>query len=362
MIIHKLATLLTTLTIAVTITSCKQQQNTEEGDSTSAFLRTIETVKSEVSVKQEELTLAGKVECDPDRMVTYTPLAGGVVEKTYFALGDKVQKGQNMLDLRSSDLSSLQSELISAESEVRIAQRELRTAQSMFEDGMIAERELLEAEAKEKQAQASLSKAKADMSVFGTNKGSGVFTIKSPIAGFVIDKRISSGMPVAADSDPLFVVADLSSVWITASVYASNLQLVKEGMEVSVTTLSYPNEIFAGTIHTLSQTFDPEEKVLKARIIMRNTDMKFKPEMSVVITLKNSINRQVVAVPTSALVFDNNKHFVVVSKGADTFEVKEVELDGHLGTLTYLRSGLLGGEDIVTKNQLLVYSGLKQNS
>lgn len=326
-----------------------------------AFLQNVRTVRAGLDNQNEELVLTGKVEYDPDKVINYVSLVNGIADRTYFSLGDKVQKGQTLLDIRSSDLSSLQSESIVSESDVKIAQRELQTAQSLYDDNMLSEKELLEAQAKLKQAQAAYNKSQSDIAVHGINKGNGTFSIKAPMTGYIVNKNVSSGSTVSTDSEPLFTVADLGTVWITANVYASNLLFVKEGMEVSITTLSYPGEIFSGKINQLSQVFDPEEKVLKARIIMPNKEMKFKPEMSVVIKLKNEAHEQFVSVPSDALVFDDDRYFVVVEESPDSFKIREVSLRGHNNKTTYIASGLSEGENVVVKNQLLIYSGLKEN-
>lgn len=326
-----------------------------------AFVKNIKTIRAESGNKDEELTLSGKVGYDPDKVINYIPLVSGIADRTYFSLGDKVQKGQALIDIRSSDFSSLQAESVSARSDVKIAQRELQTAQSMFEDNILSEKELLEAQEKLKQAKAVYNRIQHDMGVHGANKGNNSFSIKSPMTGYIVGKNISSGSTVSADGDPLFTVADLSTVWITANVYAGNLQFVKEGMEVSISTLSYPGEVFHGKISSLSQIFDPEEKVLKARIIMDNKDLKFKPEMSVVVKLKNVVYSECVYVPSDALIFDDDRYFVIISEPEDRFKIKEVILQGHNNKTTYIASGLSAGESVVVKNQLLLYSGLKEN-
>lgn len=333
------------------------QQNTQKEE----FRKGIKTIEAKLNNQNEELTLTGKVEYDPDKVINYTPLVSGIVDRTFFSLGDKVQKGQTLLNMRSSDLSSLQSELISSESDLKIAQRELQTALSMHEDNMLSDTELMEAQAKVKQAQAAYNKTQSDVAVYGTNKGNEGFSIKAPMSGYIVNKNISSGSTISADGDPLFTIADLNTVWIIANVYASNLKFVKEGMDVAITTLSYPGEVFNGKINALSQIFDPEEKVLKARIVMNNSDMKFKPEMSVVIRLKNQADVQFVTIPSDVLIFDNDKYYVVVEEPSGEFAIKQVEIQGHNNTTTYIASGLSEGENVVATNQLLIYSGLKEN-
>jgi cobalt-zinc-cadmium efflux system membrane fusion protein len=250
-----------------------------------AFLENIKTVKVVLSDQERELLLTGKVETDPDKIISYVPLISGIVEKTHFSLGDKVRKGQPLLDMRSTELSALQAERITLEAEEKVAERELKATQAMFDDNLLSERELLEAKSKLQQIRAELGRIKSDMSMYGSDKGKGIFTVHAPMSGYIIHKKASPGTMISPDSDEVFTIADLSTVWVIANVYASNLLCVREGMEVEMTTFSYPNEKFYGRINALSQVFDPEERVLKARIVMDNKDLKLKPEMSMLITL-----------------------------------------------------------------------------
>lgn len=323
------------------------------------FLDKVQTVVAELSSQDQELTLAGKVECDPEKTINYSSLISGVVDRTYFSLGDKVQKGQIMLDMRSTELSALQAEKSSLETEEKIAEREQKTAESLYSDGMLSEKELFEAQGKLLQTQNELKKIKSDMAVYGVQKSDGTFSIKAPISGYVISKNVSSGTTIAEGGEPLFTIADLNTVWIIVNIYAGNLQFVREGMEVDITSLSYPGEVFHGKISSISQVFDAEEKVLKARIVMKNPDLKFKPEMSVVVKLKNTDQTKCIAIPSDALIFDDNQYFVVIEQSTGSFVYKPVVLQGHNGEISYIASGLKEGEKVVVKNQLLIYTGLK---
>ena len=324
-----------------------------------SFSNEIKTITAFLSDHGEELTLTGKVEYNPDRVIQYTPLISGIVERTYFAFGDKVQKNQTLLDIRSADLSALQSELVSSEAEVGVARRELLAARSLFGDNMLSELELLESESKLKHAEAQHNRVKNDMTAYMA-KADGSFAIQAPMTGFIVSKNVSPGTPVSPDYGPLFIVADLSEVWVIANVYASNLKFVKEGMEVKITTLSYPDEEFSGKINTLSQVFDPEDKVLKARIRMQNSDLKLKPEMSAVIRLIDVKQEKMITIPSEALVFDNNEYYVVVAETPDKLNIRKVEISGSHNRNTFILSGLTAGENVVVKNQLLIYAGIKK--
>jgi len=319
------------------------QQGQVDGAVAKEFMREVTTAKAVLKPVQKEFTLAGKVIANPDKTISYSPLVSGVIAKSYFSLGDRVAKGQTMLDIRSSELSSLQSDLT-------VARRNLQSAESKYEDKLISETELIE-------ARSTYEKLQADMSLYGENKGGGVFSIKAPISGYVIAKYGNAGSTVSADSDPLFSIADLSTVWVVANVYAGDLQSVHEGQPVEISSVAWPNELFKGRINFLSQVFDPEDKALNARIVLPNTGLKLKPEMSVVVKLLNESSAEMIAVPSEAMIFDNNSYFVVV--GNKDFAIRAVVPFDHLNGVTYIREGLEAGEEVVTKNQLLIYNELK---
>ncbi|WP_128330476.1 efflux RND transporter periplasmic adaptor subunit [Apibacter sp. HY039] len=336
----------------------EKDKKNQETPVSEAFLKNVKTVSAVLKSQEEDLVLTGKVEYDPDRIVEYSPIINGVVTNTFFSLGDKVGRGQVLAYVKSMEVNSLKSEKASLQAELMTAKRELQSAESMHKDNMLSDTELAEARAKVRQASAELGRVNSDMQVTGTNSKGG-FSITSPMSGYIVSKNIASGMSISPDSDPLFTVADLSQVWISANVYASNLQFVKEGMPVEMTSLSYPGEVFEGRVTHISQVFDSEERVLKARIVMANPELKFKPEMSMIIKLKNNTENMKVSVPVKALIFDENKDFVIVEESNHNFKIKEIKLLGHNDDTAYIASGISEGEKVVIKDQLLIYSHLK---
>lgn len=309
-----------------------------------SFAQNIETLLVSKKPLLKELILTGKVVCDPEKTISYSPLVGGVIVKNYFSLGDRVSKGQKMLDIRSSELSALQSELV-------IAKRTMQSAKSKFEGGLANELELVE-------ARSNYEKLEADLSLYGESQGGGVFTIKSPGGGYVITKNGNAGAPISESGDPLFSIADLSTVWIEANLYAGNLQFVEKNQKVEISSVAYPNEVFSGEISFISQVFDPEDKALKVRIMLPNTALKLKPEMSVMVKVFNNSPMELIAIPNSVVIFDNDNYFVVVKQDND-FTVREVEIFNNHSDITYLSKGLNEGDEIVSKNQLLIYNELK---
>ena len=341
--------------------SCNNEKSAENTDIINqAFLKNVKTEKVVLSHQKKELILTGRVECNPDKVIGYVPLISGIVHKTYFSLGDKVRKGQPLLDIRSTELSALQAEKLSLEAEEKLVERELRAAQTMFEDNLLSEMELLGAKRDLQHIRAELGRINSDMNLFGTDQGNGIFTIHAPMSGYIVHKRAAVGSMISPESDEIFTIADLSTVWVNANVYASDLLFVREGMNVEMTTFSYPDKIFYGKINFLSKVFDPEERVLKARIVMDNSDLKLIPEMSMLVKLKDQTAQKLMAIPSDALIFDDNRYFVVIEKSHGNFEIREVVLQGHNNKISYISSGLSEGENVVIANQLLIYSELKE--
>ncbi|MDR0295692.1 MAG: efflux RND transporter periplasmic adaptor subunit [Prevotellaceae bacterium] len=349
--------------IAISAAACgtsptPETENTESKFS-QVFLDNIETAIVTMENIQQELRLTGKALCDPDLLVQYIPLVSGVVVSSSFSLGDKVSKGQSIALMRSAELSDLYAEKQNLETEVKILARQLESSQSMYRDNLLSQKELLEDQGRLNQAQAELTKVNNTLALYGNPNDDGTFSIKAPNSGFIISKNMAPGMPVATESGPLFSIADISRVWIVANVYASNLAFVKEGMKAEITTPAYPGVIFHGSIDAIPHIFDPEEHVVKARIIMPNNDFKLKPEMVVDITLKEQQAVKMAAIPSKALLFDNNRYYVV-KQVVENFVINEVKLHLQTGNTSYIASGLEEGEEVVVKNNLLMYSKLKE--
>lgn len=314
------------------------------------------------TVSKEPVTdgihLTGTVESNPDKVVRFTSLVDGIISKTYFSLGDEVKKDQVLAELRSSELSGLQSKLRNVRAEARVAEKYLESVQSMFEDGIASQKDLLEAQIQLEIQQSEERKIMSNLELYSGSEDGSVFQVKAPASGVVTSKTISDGTQISADGEPLFTISDLSDVWVMVNIYATNVQNIDTGMKVTIETLSYPDTVFEGEINRVSQVLDEDSKVLKAGIVLDNTDFKLKPGMLVDVIALKERNMEAVLIPTNSLVFDNNKNFVIVYENDCNMEIREVEILTANNGFTFLKSGLSENEKIITKNPLLVYEQL----
>lgn len=345
------------------LTSCTSKEESQAVSEEQFCIK--ENTKSIIEVSSvtkeivtEGIHLTGSIQANPDRVINFVSLVNGIISQTYFSLGDAVTHGQVLAEMKSTELSTLKAELNTLSAQIEIAEVELNAVKQMFDDGVSSNRDLVEAQNNLKILQANRQKTKDNLSLYSANDINNTFQIKAPASGIITAKNINSGTTVTEDGDALFAISDLNNVWAMANIYSTDIAHIHQGMPVEIKTLSYPDKIFSGKIEVISQVLDQDAKVLNARIVLDNKDFKLKPGMIADITALNQTNLKKVVVPTSSLVFFNNKNYVLVYQDDCNIDVREVNVLTKNGEITYIENGLNENEKIITQNQLLVFEEL----
>lgn len=354
---------LTSLSFVLLLVGCKKEEEFKAvqkerfclNEKTKNIIEITTVTKEDVV---ERIHLTGSIDANPDKVINFVSLVNGIISNTYFSLGDSVNKGQVLAEMQSTELSLLQAELNSLKSQIEIAKVNLQATEQLFKDGISSNKELIEAKNELRILESEKQKVENNLSLFSASSTKNVFQIKAPTSGIITEKNINSGSTVTDDGASLFSISDLNDVWAMANIYSTDIAHVTKGMEVEIKTISYPDEVFTGKIDLISQVLDQEARVLKARIVLNNKDFKLKPGMLADITALKKLNQQEVAVPTSSIVFFNNKNYVLVYKDDCNIEVREVEILNKKNDTTYLKKGLSENEKIITKNQLLIFESL----
>lgn len=323
-----------------------------------SFKARIELYTAERQPVSEGIHLTGSVEVNPDRVVSYIPLVSGVVSTTFFSLGDRVEKGQVLAEMHSTELTAMSSTITALDSRIRAAEAKLAAVQSMFNDGIASRKELADALSELEVLQAEKSRREKDMALYSGSSGKGVFLIKAPSTGIITEKNVNPGQQISAGGAGLFTISDLNNLWVMVNIYATNVNKIQKNMAVSITTLSYPDDIFKGNISQISPVFDEDARVLKGRVILPNHDFKLKPGMLVDVTAWQKSDRLAVAVPTSAIVFSDNQYYVLVYKDDCHIEGRKVTVEVRNEHTAFISEGLEAGEQIISKNQLLIFESL----
>jgi cobalt-zinc-cadmium efflux system membrane fusion protein len=171
-----------------------------------------------------------------------------------------------------------------------------------------------------------------------------VFPVNAPFAGTVIEKQAVMG-ELAQPDKPLFTVADLSVVWIEASLFEKDLGKVKTGASVSVTVAAYPDEVFKGRLTYISSVMDKESRTIKARVEVPN-DGRLKPDMFATAAIDTVSAGKALTVPAGAVLLMEGKKTVFVREKKG-FERRVVELGDNLGGRFVVKQGIDEGDAVV---------------
>lgn len=324
-----------------------------------ALKRELQFQKIKRQKVEQTLILSGTIQYNEDKTVPFVSLQDGVITQTYFSLGDYVKKGQLLAELKSSSLNEMSDQIRGLKSQIEVAKRNYTAIQEMFNDGIASQKELIEAQSELAVLKSSLTSLEKNMVLYSANESKSVFQIKSPSDGYIVSKDINSGMSIQAGESVLFTVANLDEVWIMANIYASYAPLVHTNQTVKIKTLVHPNTYFEGKVSFVSQIFDEEERVLKARIVMSNQEGKLKPGMSadVILNIEDK-NEEALAIPMEAVIFDNNQNYVVVYKDDCNQEIRLVDSTTKNESYMYVVDNFKEDEVVITANELLIFEEL----
>jgi membrane fusion protein, heavy metal efflux system len=342
--------------------ACKHKpvevQDTETFVMSDTMLKRIGLAYVSIEPVKSQLKLVGKIIADENKLVEVYPLVGGSVADVNVELGDYVKKGEILAVIKSGEVADFERQLIDAQSDLLVAQKNLHVAEDLYDSKLASEKDVLAAKNEVNKTQAELVRLKEIFTIYGIDKKS-EYQVKAPISGFVIEKKINRDMQLRSDkADNIFTIAEISDVWVSANVYESDISRITQGMEAEIHTLSYPDSVFYGHIDKIYNILDPDTRTMKVRIRLNNLGYLLKPEMNATISLKYKEGISMTAIPSSAVIFDNSKTYVMIFKDKYNIETREVEVYKQGTKTSYISKGLKDGEQVICKNQLLVYDAL----
>lgn len=352
------------LSTAVLLSLISCNETTNEAPKTVTFslsdvmLETTKISKASMQQLKNELTFNGRITADDNKAIDVYPLVGGNVEKVNVELGDYVKKGQVLATIKSTDIADFDKQSIDAKNDLLVAKNNLKVAQELFDGKLNSEREVLQAKSEVEKAQSQMRKIQETYKIYNIKAGS-IYEVTAPINGFIIQKSINKDMLLRNDrSENIFDIAEISEVWAMANINEIDINKVKIGITADITTLTYPDKVFTGKIDKIFNIIDPETKAMQARIKLDNKDFLLKPDMNALIKLSYTEDEQAITIPSSAIIFDKSKNYVLVFKDRNNIETREVQVLRQVEKNTYLKSGLKEGENVITQNQLFIYSAL----
>lgn len=355
------------LTIITCFSACKQaapaadQKGPEKvcvSDSLAKIIRIDSAFTTNIN---DEVKLSGEVSFNDNKVVKVFPFSSGQILQVMVSLGDKVKQGQTLAIIKSADVAGNYSDLAVANNDIAIAKKQLDNTSSLFNNGIASEREVIETRETYHKALSAAEKIQAQININGKGQtnANGTYIIKAPISGYVVEKNAEQGGFIRSDNNQnLFTVGDINEVWIWANVYETDVAKVKEGFTAEVTTLAYPDRIFYGKVDKQNEILDPQTKVMKVRIALKNDSLLLKPEMFANILVQNKEQKSTIAIPTKAIVSDNGKNYVIIYHDRCSLELRQVDILKSVDGNTYISKGVAAGEKLICSNQILLYRAL----
>jgi membrane fusion protein, heavy metal efflux system len=336
----------------VTLTAAQRQHIHFYTVARSMFRKTIETT--------------GVVDFDNDQATSVLAPFSGPVSRLLVSPGQHVSKGQPLAVVASPDfaaaISAYRKALATAQTDRRLAELD----KDLVQHHGISRRE-------EDQAQTDAANAEADrdaalqalvsldvdpQTIRNLQQGRPVSrpegTIRSPIAGTVVEKLITPGQLLQAGTTPCFTVADLSRVWVMAQLFGSDLASVKLGDPAEVETgIAATN--FSGTVDNISALVNPDTRAVLVRVVVANPGDFLKKQMYVRVRIRSRRESSGLLVPVSAILRDDeNLPFVYVAQPDGSFARRRVTLGYRAGDQYDIADGLQAGDRIVVEGAVFI--------
>jgi membrane fusion protein, heavy metal efflux system len=322
----------------------------------------VQVVTVEPTTLKRTLRLTGAVAYNAFNTTPVITQVGGPVSRILVVPGEHVRIGQPMLEVSSPDYSQLLDAYLKAADSSRLTDKNYSRAQELYQHHAIAERDLEQAESDRNQAQADLNAAEQGMKILGIKNpadlakapSSAQIPVLAPISGQVVERQVSPGQVVQAGQTQAFTISDLSTVWVLANVYQTDLAVVQSGENVVVQTDAYP-ETFHGRISYVSPALDPNTRTLQARIIVDNPGEKLKRDMYCTVSVTAGSLSNIIAVPDSSILRDdNNQPFVYIANGANQFGRRDVEMGASQDGRIQVLKGISAGDKVVGDGSLFL--------
>ena len=299
----------------------------------------VKTVPVTREAVEQAVRAVGVVRYDETKQADINLKVEGWIRDLYVDYtGQPIQRGQPLFTLYSPDLLNTQSEyLLALKTRDQLQQSTIPDARQRADE--------LVASARQRLALWDLSAE--DLRVLeDQRKLQEAIVFRSPVSGFVLEKQALKGLHVMPGQS-LYKVADVSTVWVEADVYESELSGMRVGEMASVSLDAYPGEHFSGRAIYIYPYLDEKTRTNKVRFAFANPRGRLKPGMYANVELKGHGSMGLI-VPTNAVLDSGTEQVVFVAQGNGLFEPRKVKIGRRLTETTQILDGVKEGEQVAT--------------
>jgi membrane fusion protein, heavy metal efflux system len=329
-------------------TACKQAEPAASG---SAAQNVIETVTVHRQPVSNQLVLAARITANPTSVVhVYPPISGRVIDLKVLP-GQEINKGEQIGTLQSSDAAQARSDYQKAKIEAARADLQLQRGKDLLQHQVLAQRDYDDLKALDDADHAELERARQALAILGfdVNSTSDTISLRSPIAGVVLDVGTAPGELQRSldNANAIATIANIDSVWVIGDLYPRDLSSIKAGQAANVTVTGYPGKVLHGKVDNISDSVDPTSLTLKVRVVLSNSGHKLKPDMYATIAVTNQKGNAIV-VPSTAVIRNGKETFLFVMDSNNKPVRRDVTLGETSDTTDEVTQGLQDGDRVVS--------------
>lgn len=317
--------------------------------------------------------LTGEVVYNPDRYAHALPRAAGVARSVAVRIGERVEAGETLAVLDSRELAEARGRYLAAHSREQIAATNYRRESDLWERQVNSERDFLEAKQALSEARVERRLAEHQLHALGlSEKEIGSlperdettltrYEMAAPIDGVVVERHAVPGEVLNQDaSQPPFVIADLSTVWVHLTVYPKDLSSIRVGQKVRI-RMAGALPAAEGRIDYIAPALEQATRTATARVVLDNPDGLWKPGLFVTAEVAVADDAAAVVVPRGAVQTVEGRDVVFVAHGG-SIEPRPVQLGAGDAEHVAIRGGLGPGERYVAENAFSLKAELAKES
>jgi cobalt-zinc-cadmium efflux system membrane fusion protein len=325
----------------------------------------VETVGMHAFGVQREAV--GSISFNLERQVQVFPPYPGRILDVFGRVGDAVPQGRTLYTIDSPDLVQAESTLIAAAGQRELTTQALDRARKVFEAQGLAQKDLQQAVSDQQAAEGAYRAARDALRIFGKTDAEmdqvvaqrrvdSKLVVHSPIAGRITERSAAPGVFVQPGSAPApFTVADMSSVWMLASVPESDIPLLRLGQQVDVKVMALPNRVFKGTVDTIAAAVDPSTHTIQVRAQVPDPKGELRPQMFARFVIRTGQSQRSAAVAVDGVVREGDGTMSVwVTTDRLRFAKRSVSVGLIQEGFVQILSGVNEGELVATEGALFL--------
>jgi len=306
------------------------------------------------------------VDWDADHTTQAITQVSGPISRLLVDTGARVTADQPLLYVSSPDVANAISTYRKARNHQDYTKKALDRSKDLLAHSVIAVKDLEAAEQDYNDAGSDVENSLQALKVFGVTQQEiedaqrqGVainpqLAVRSPIAGVVVQKLVTPGLVIQAGMTPCFTISDVSTVWVQGHIYDRDLESIRVGDTVEETDSSF-KQTFHGVVSYIGALVDADTRTTPVRIVTQNPQGLLKKDMFVDAVIHTKSGRSVLAVPTSAILRnDENLPFVYVQAAPGQFAQRLVNIGAQQGDETEIVSGSKQGDKIVAEGSVFL--------